>query len=98
MKRFTTIAAIAVAVTLALGTTAAVAGFSFGSYRDEQVAGLSHQRFGVKTPLASSSTQQISQATAQADPTKLATLAKGVQAHVVTTQGPPVDDDRESVA
>ena len=48
--------------------------------------------FGVKKPLDESSTQSISQADAPADPTKLATLAKGLQARVVTTQGPAVDD------
>ena len=92
MKRFTTVAAVAVAVVLVLGTAAAVAGFSFGSYRDQQLGNLSGQLFGVGTPLAASSTKQISQQDAQADPTKLATLAKGLQARVVTTQGPAVDD------
>jgi hypothetical protein len=87
-----TMTAVAVAVVLALGTVAALAGFSFGSYRDQQLAGLSGQLFGVGKPLAASSTKQISTADALADPTKLATLANGLHARVVTTQGPAVDD------
>jgi hypothetical protein len=64
----------------------------FGVVRDAELSGLSEGLFGVGRPVAESSTVQISQADAQADPTKLATLAKHLKARVVTTQGPAVDD------
>jgi hypothetical protein len=92
MKKITVI--VVVAVVLALGSAAAIAGgrFSFGGYRDQQLAGLSGQLFGVGKPLAASSTASITKAQARRDPTRLATLAKGLTARVVTTQGPAVDD------
>ena len=93
MKRFMTIAAIAVATVLTLSTAAiASGGLDFGIFRDEQLAHKSGGLYGFRQPIAASSTQQITQAEAQADPTKLATLAKGLQARVVTTKGPAVDD------
>jgi hypothetical protein len=48
--------------------------------------------FGVGRPLDASSTRQLTQAAAAADPTRLATLAQGLHAQVVTTQGPVTDD------
>jgi hypothetical protein len=86
------VVAVAVAATVLITAGAAVAGFSFGVFRDQQLSGMSSTLFGVGTPLARSSTRQITQAQAQADPTNLATLAKGLKARVVTTQGPAVDD------
>ncbi len=79
---------------LMIGSAVAVAGggLDFGLVRDGELAIASNHLFGVKRPVPASSTQSISQAEALADPTKLATLAKGLQAHVVTTQGPAVDD------
>src|SRR5471030_916964 len=84
--------AAAAAVFLTVGTAAAGVPFSFGVFRDHQLAEGSDRLFGVDKPVAASSTVQITQADAQADPTKLATLAKGLHARVVTTQGPTVDD------
>jgi hypothetical protein len=79
-------------VVLALTAGAAVAGFSFGVFRDKQLSSHSSVLFGVSKPLAESSSRQITQAEALANPLKLATLAKGLNAKVVTTQGPAVDD------
>jgi Bacterial protein of unknown function (DUF839) len=84
--------AAAAAVFLTVGTAAAGVPFSFGVFRDHQLAEQSSRLFGVDKPVAASSTASITQAEAQADPTKLATLAKGLHARVVTTQGPTVDD------
>ncbi|HEY7282778.1 MAG TPA: hypothetical protein VID47_14425, partial [Actinomycetota bacterium] len=83
-----------VAVALIVGFTAgaATAKFSFGVWRDQQLALQAPSLFGVDKPLAQSSSKQISQAQAQANPLKLAKLAKGLEARVVTTQGPAVDD------
>ena len=93
MKRFMTIAAIAIASVLTVSTAAiASGGFDFGIFRDQQLAHKSGGLYGFRQPIAASSTQQITQAAALANPTKLATLAKGLQARVVTTNGPAIDD------
>ena len=93
MKRFMTIAAIAIASVLTVSTAAiASGGFDFGIFRDQQLAHKSGDLFGIKKPVDESSTKSISQAEALANPTKLATLAKGLKAKVVTTQGPAIDD------
>jgi hypothetical protein len=85
---------IAVAITALLSVTVAGAAtsYDFGWHRDKDLADLSHKLYGVGEPVAQSSTKQVTQAQALADPTKLVTLAKGLHAHVVTTQGPATDD------
>ena len=92
MKKRITIVIAVIATVLAMTAVAAVADFSFGVFRDQQLSNFSFPLFGVGHPLANSSTQQVSQSDAQADPTKLVTLASGLTAKVVTTQGPAVDD------
>jgi len=93
MRRFLSVPVVAAAaVLLTIGTAAAAVSFSFGVSRDQRLAAMSGRLFGVGQPLAASSTAQVSAADAQADPTGLVTLAKGLHAHVVTTQGPAVDD------
>jgi hypothetical protein len=57
----------------------------FGSDRDRRLANAADDLFGVGKPVAASSTQSIDAATANADPTKLITLARGLKARVVTT-------------
>jgi hypothetical protein len=92
-KRVAIPVAAAAAVCLTIGAAAAGVPFlSFGQFRDRELANQSSHLFGVDKPLAQSSSASISQAEALADPTKLATLARGLKAHVVTTQGPAVDD------
>jgi secreted PhoX family phosphatase len=63
---------------------AAVAAVDFGVFRDAQLANKAPQLYGVKAPLASSSHTSVSAATANADPTKLVTLAPGLTAKVIT--------------
>ena len=94
MKKPLTIAAIAIAAVMSIGTAASVAQSSldFGLWRDSNLANRSEDQFGVDRPIAESSTQSITKAEALSDPTHLATLAKGLKAHIVTTQGPAVDD------
>ena len=92
MKKRITIVIVAIGAVLAITATAAVADFSFGLFRDQQLSNFSFPLFGVGHPLANSSTQQVSQSDAQADPTKLVTLASGLAAKVITTQGPAVMD------
>jgi hypothetical protein len=91
MRKRVTLVIVAVGAVLAL-TTTAVAAFNFGLFRDQQLSAHSSTLFGVGKPLDSSSTAQLTQTQALANPTQLATLAKGLKAKVVTTQGPAVDD------
>jgi secreted PhoX family phosphatase len=81
-------------VALALVTGGVVlAASDFGSDRDKSLADKSHQLFGTGKPLDASSSDSISAAQAQADPTSLVTLAKGLSARVVTSNvaGPNID-------
>ena len=56
----------------------------FGSHRDHLLKEHSRKLFGVDEPLAASSRESISAAVANADPTRLVTLARGLQARVVS--------------
>src|SRR5436190_1108276 len=80
---------------LAFATTAAaVAAFDFGEFRDNQLDAHSMQMFGIVTPVSASSTDSISAAAANADPTALVTLAKGLHARVLSAApglGPNID-------
>jgi hypothetical protein len=94
MRKRIGIAALVGGAVLIAGSAVAFAGpgLDFGVFRDQALSAHSNQLFGVNQPLDASSTRSINQAEALADPTSLATLAKGLQARVVTTQGPAVDD------
>ena len=92
MRKRIALVIAATGAVIVLTAVTAVAAFNFGVYRDQQLSHWSYPLFGVGTPLASSSSQQLTQADAVADPTKLVTLASGLQAKVVTTQGPAIDD------
>jgi len=82
-KRWLAIMAVASVGLLFAG--AALASGDFGSDRDRRLANAADDLFGVGKPVAASSTQSIDAATANADPTKLITLARGLKARVVTT-------------
>ena len=64
---------------------AAVQVFDFGLFREQQLRAHSHQLFGVTGPLEFSSTASVDAATAEADPTSLATFAQSLHVRVVTT-------------
>ena len=70
-----------------LATTAAASGggSDFGTWRDRQLKEHSESLFGVKRPLKESSTESVDQATAEADPASLATVARGLHVRVVTS-------------
>lgn len=70
----------------------AAAGLDFGKYRDQTLANLSQDQFGFKGPLANSSTAQVTKKQAKANPLSLFTLAKGLNAHVVSTDVAPIAD------
>lgn len=57
--------------------------FDFGVHRERQLQARSMRLFGVAAPLDASSTESINAAAADADPTKLITLAKGLNARTV---------------
>lgn len=77
---------LSVAGLVGLATTpGASAGFDFGTWRDRHLRKASELLFGVKKPLKESSTESVDQATAEADPTSLATVAKGLHVEVATS-------------
>jgi hypothetical protein len=60
--------------------------FDFGLFRDNQLEAHSEQLFGVRRGIAASSTESIGGVLAEQDPTKLATLAKGLHARVLSAR------------
>lgn len=78
-KWFTAIGVLGVAT-----GAAAMADFDFGLFRDHQLDAHSNQLFGIVEPLAASSTESVSAATAESDPTSLVTVAKQLRVRVVT--------------
>src|SRR4029453_14308644 len=67
----------------AAGTAAAPA-FDFGLFRDQQLQAHSQQLFGITGPIEASSMASVDAATAEADPTSLATFAQSLRVRVVT--------------
>src|SRR5215813_296793 len=82
---------IVVVAGLLATSAAAIATFNFGDFRDKQLDAHSEQLFGIVSPVDASSTQSISAAEADADPTRLVTLANGLHARVLSSnaQLPP---------
>jgi hypothetical protein len=77
---------IALVVALGIGVVgSALAGLDFGLDTQNLLASKSHVLFGVGKPIEASSQDSIDAATADADPTALATLANGLSADVVTS-------------
>src|SRR5262245_5802762 len=74
-----------IALAALLSASAALATSDHGQRAQDDLESGSMPDFGVGRPLAASSTAQISQADAQADPRKLATPAQGLSARVVTS-------------
>jgi len=67
-------------------SAAAIATFNFGEFRDKQLDAHSEQLFGIVSPVAASSTESVSASDANADPTGLVTLAKGLHASVLSAK------------
>ncbi|HEX6676720.1 MAG TPA: alkaline phosphatase PhoX [Actinomycetes bacterium] len=78
--------AVPAAVFLVVALTVGVAGAftDFGSFVQQQLRDRSGQLYGVKGPLAHSSTASITAAQAAADPERLATVAKSLKVRVVS--------------
>jgi hypothetical protein len=74
-----------------------MAGTDFGRFVQDQLRSQSGRLFGVTGPLERSSTDSISAAQAQADPRKLATLAKSLDARVVSAGVAPSNLDMSAL-
>ena len=72
-----------VASLLTAGVAAAAVGVDFGVQTEKKLAHKSQQLFGVRSALPASSSTDLNEAQALADPTKLVTLSKGLRAAVV---------------
>src|SRR5215510_15218369 len=77
---------MALAAGLLATSAAAVGAFNFGEFRDQQLDAHSEQLFGIVSPVDASSTESISANEANADPTRLVTLAKGLHARVLSAR------------
>jgi secreted PhoX family phosphatase len=77
---FTCAAGMAVASVVAAHAFA----YDFGLFRDQQLDAHSQQLFGIVSPVEASSTESVGATDANADPTSLITVAKGLRVHVVT--------------
>ena len=67
------------------GNAAAADGFDFGAWRDHHLEAGSRLLFGFGKPLSKSSSESVDVGTAEADPTSLATVAKGLRVEVATS-------------
>ena len=76
-KSFTVLTAVAAVGLLGAGVAAAGGPFSFGLFRDQQLANQSKDLFGVGQPLAASSTAQITQADAPGRPDEARDAGQG---------------------
>ncbi len=94
-KRLAVLAAAVSAVALFGGM--AMAGADFGQFVQDQLRSQSGRLYGVTGPLAQSSPSSLSAAEAQADPRKLATLAKSLDARVVTQGIAPANLDMSAL-
>jgi hypothetical protein len=77
-KRLAVLAAVLSVIAVTVGIAGA-ADVDFGLFVQSKLADQSRKNFGFNGPLDASSTRSISQAEAQADPTKLATVAHSLQ-------------------
>jgi hypothetical protein len=77
---------IALGVVGLASSAAALGDFDFGLFRDHHLDAHSVQLFGIVEPVGASSTESVDGTTAEADPTSLVTLAKGLHARVVTAR------------
>src|SRR6185295_14131408 len=60
--------------------------WNFGLFRDQKLEAFSEKLFGVRQGVEASSTESTGGVLAEADPTQLVTLAKGLHAHVLSAQ------------
>jgi len=91
-KRLVILAAVLSVIGLGAGVASA-AGVDFGLFVQRRLADQSMKEFGFNGPLAASSGASITQAEAQTDPSRLATVAHSLHVRVVSAGvAPPVLD------
>jgi len=84
-----TLSVLICAAVIAAASAAALYGFGnadFGLFRDNQAEAHSEQLFGIVSGIDASSTESVGATDANADPTSLITVAKGLRVHVLTAQ------------
>ncbi len=91
------VALVATASAIALVAGMAIAGTDFGRFVQDHLRSESGRLFGVTGPLERSSTESISAAQAQADPRRLATVAKSLRTRVVTQGVAPENLDMSAL-
>jgi hypothetical protein len=74
----------AAALLVTAGAVAAAVSIDFGIQTQQQLSQRAEQLFGVNNPLAASSTADLNQSQALANPAGLVTLAQGLKANVVS--------------
>jgi hypothetical protein len=77
---------ISIGVVSVAASVAAFGDFDFGMFREHQLDAHSEQLFGIVRPVEASSSDSISAQEANADPTALATLARGLRARVLSAR------------
>jgi hypothetical protein len=85
MRKSTLWVAIGAAVLVTAGVVVAAVSVDFGAQNQQQLAAHAEQLFGVNNPLEASSTVDLNQAQALANPAGLVTLANGLKANVVSS-------------
>ncbi|HET8874180.1 MAG TPA: hypothetical protein VFM83_10885, partial [Gaiellaceae bacterium] len=84
MRRTKWLVAAGAALVLGITGVAAATFMDFGQHTQQALAHHANQLFGVKKPIDASSTVDLSEAQALADPAALATVAKGLKVSVVS--------------
>jgi len=75
---------VGAALVLGIGGVATASFLDFGQQTERELADHANQLFGVKKPIQASSTVDLGEAQALADPAALATVAKGLDVDVVS--------------
>jgi hypothetical protein len=85
MRRTKWLVAAGAAVVLGITGVATATFMDFGQHTQQALAHHANQLFGVKKPISASSTADLTEAEALADPAALATVAKGLKVNVVSS-------------
>ncbi len=84
MRRTTWLVAAGAALVLGIAGVATATFWDFGQHTQGELAHHANQLFGVKKPIQASSTVDLTEAEALADPAALVTVAKGLKVDVVS--------------
>ena len=84
MRRTKWLVALGAALVLGIAGVATATFWDFGQHTQRELAHHANQLFGVKKPIQASSTADLTEAQALADPAALVTVAKGLKVDVVS--------------